>query len=56
MPVLQEQKRGIACIDDQSVIDKILSHLEKKGELPSMLIRCLKQERPPTSQRLQAAP
>jgi hypothetical protein len=25
----------IACIDDQPVIDKILSHLEKKGELPS---------------------
>ena len=25
----------IACIEDQPVIDKILSHLEKKGELPS---------------------
>ena len=36
MPVLQEQKRVIACIDDQLVIDKTLSHLEKKGEFPSM--------------------
>ena len=26
----------IACIDGQPVIDKILSHLEKKGELLSM--------------------
>lgn len=27
----------IACIEDQPVIDKILSHLEKKGELSSTL-------------------
>ena len=25
----------IACVEDQAVIDKILSHLEIKGELPS---------------------
>ena len=24
----------IACIDDQSVIDKILNHLQAKGDLP----------------------
>jgi len=27
----------IACIEDQPVIDNILSHLEKKGKLPSTL-------------------
>ncbi len=26
----------IACIEDQTVIDKILSHLEKKGTLSSL--------------------
>ncbi|MCP3954345.1 MAG: hypothetical protein GY697_19330 [Desulfobacterales bacterium] len=32
MPVLQEQKPVIACIEDQQVVDKILSHLKKKEQ------------------------
>ena len=37
----------IACIEDQEVIDKILSHLRKKGSLPSPSIVLPETRAPP---------
>jgi hypothetical protein len=37
----------IACIEDQEVIDKILSHLRKKDSLPSPSIVLLETRAPP---------
>ena len=37
----------IACIEDQPVINKILFHLEKKGELPSTLDTLAETRAPP---------
>jgi len=33
-PKCEGEAKVIACIEDQQVIDKILKHLQAKGELP----------------------
>ncbi len=44
MPVLQENKPVIACIEDQQVIDKILTHLKKRTGYHHLRMLCQKPE------------